>query len=101
MCCFVSHNLVFVSLFYNYQLTHYHFIWNIQNHKCEMPPTKIKLDCSKKNFPYKCFYNDEDQMIYTFYRQGQYINVNLKTPSKYDLDRMTDMDLGQMYLVYN
>ena len=55
VCCFVNHNLVFVSLFYNYHLTHYHFIWNIEK---------------KQNFPYKCFYNDEDRMIYTFYRQG-------------------------------
>lgn len=26
---------------------------------------------SKKNFPYKCFYNEDEQVVYSFYRQGQ------------------------------
>jgi hypothetical protein len=28
-CCFVDNSRVFVNLFYNYTLTHYHFIYNI------------------------------------------------------------------------
>jgi hypothetical protein len=27
-----------------------------------------KMDTSNKNFPYKCFYSEERNMIYVFYR---------------------------------
>ena len=62
--------------------------------------TKV-LDCSKKNFPYKSFYNDEKDEIYTFYRQGQCFIIKGNNSEEFRYDRMTDMDLGQMYLVYN
>ena len=35
------------------------------------------LECSKKNFPYKSFYNDQDDEVYTFYRCGQSFSVML------------------------
>ena len=29
-CCFITDNLIFVNLFYNYERTHHHFIWDIE-----------------------------------------------------------------------
>ena len=29
-CCFVTDTRIFVALFYNYTLTHYHFIWDLE-----------------------------------------------------------------------
>lgn len=69
-CCFVDDELIFVNLFYNYTLTHYHFIYNIETKQVVGEIVKFNLDCSKKNFPYKCFYNDEKHEVYSFYRQG-------------------------------
>ena len=37
---------------------------------------------SKKNFPYKCFYNDEDDEVYAFYRQGQFYNIPVSKDNK-------------------
>lgn len=31
-------------------------------------PSKLVLDCTRKNFPYKSFYNEDEKEIYTFYR---------------------------------
>lgn len=56
---------------------------------------------TSKNFPFKCFYNNEDNMIYSFYRQGHYFNINGSDVTKYDECKCTDMSLGDMYLVYN
>jgi len=59
------------------------------------------MNCTRTNFPYKSFYNSEDNEIYTFYRQGQYINLDADNVQNIEMDRMTDMDVGQMFLVYN
>lgn len=61
-------------------------------------PITHKLECSIKNFPYKCFYNAEKAQIYSFYRQGQAFIINSDEPSEYKYEKMTDMDLGQMVL---
>ena len=61
---------IFVNLFHNGSLMHYHFIYEIESDEifCFQ---KIHMGGSEKNFPYKCFFNEDDQMIYSFYRQGQ------------------------------
>ena len=52
-------------------MTHYHFFWDIEKHSMRGKPYSLDMEgSSKKNFPYKCFYNDEDDEIYAFYRQG-------------------------------
>lgn len=60
-----------------------------------------KMECNSKNFPYKSFYNDEDNVIYSFYRQGQAFTVNADDAMDVQYEKMTDVDLGQMYLVNN
>jgi len=30
----------------------------------------IAMNCNKKNFPQKAFYNQDNNEVYTFYRQG-------------------------------
>ena len=69
VCTFISDDRVFVNLFYNYEQTHYHFILNttmmqIENDKV----VSMHLESSLRNFPYKCFYNNEEKEIYCFYR---------------------------------
>lgn len=56
------------------------------------------MGVSKKNFPYKCFYNEEENEVYSFYRQGQAI---IATQDKYTVQKMTDLDLGSMFLFKN
>jgi hypothetical protein len=59
------------------------------------------MECNSKNFPYKSFYNDEDNVIYSFYRQGQAFTVAADDAMDVQYEKMTDVDLGQMYLVNN
>lgn len=93
-CCFVSDELVFVNLFHNYSLTHYHFLYNIKANKLQGSVVSREIDCSKKNFPYKCFYNEEKNEIYAFYRQGHSFIIEADDVEKYLFHRMTEKDLG-------
>lgn len=61
----------------------------------------MELTSSIKNFPYKCFYNPDKEEIYSFYRQGYSFIIPAKDIHDPIFDRMTDMDLGQMYLIFN
>jgi len=98
---FITDDLIFVNLFHNFSLTHYHFIYNVTSKSMEGSISKNVMDCSKKNFPYKSFYNDELDEIYSFYRQGFSYIIPGKDTDNFLVDRMTERDLGQMYLVYN
>ena len=40
-CCFISYERLFVNLFHNYSLTHYHFVWDIKSRKLIGKPSKI------------------------------------------------------------
>ena len=56
------------------------------------------MGTSRRNFPYKCFYNEDLDEVYSFYRQGQALTI---TPLSHKMNKMTDLDLGTMFLVYN
>ena len=100
-CTFITDDKIFINLFHNATLTHYHFIYDTKARAVVGSIQERKLECTRKNFPYKCFYNDERNEIYSFYRQGQALIIDADDSSKYSLERMTEMDLGQMFLVYN
>ena len=59
------------------------------------------MQCTSKNFPYKSFYNTDENLIYSFYRQGQAFTIDGDDANKVKFEKMTDMDLGQMYLFNN
>ena len=68
-CCFVNDDHVFIDVFYNYKLTHYHFIWDLRLRRMVGKRGKMHLvDSNKANFPYACFYSEERDEIYSFYR---------------------------------
>lgn len=90
-CCFITDDLLFVNLHHNHTRTHYHFIWDIPNKKFHENLSvdnfyKIALDCSIKNFPYKSFYNEEKNQVYTFYRDGKSITINAEKPWEYRVE---------------
>ena len=70
VCCFITDEKVFISFFHNFTQTHYHFIYDVVERKIVGEVVKFVLDCNKKNFPYKSFYNEDLNEIYLFYRQG-------------------------------
>lgn len=59
------------------------------------------MECGKTNFTYKCFYNDDLNEVYVFYRQGHQFRVNGSNTSDFFYQRVTELDLGQMFLIYN
>ena len=99
-CCFVSDTKIFVAFFHTPYLTHHHFVWdfeqkviigrkNISNSSISM-----ELDCSVRNFPIKCFFNENRNEIYVFYRQGDSFTVRPDDIETYEWEDMFDADLG-------
>ncbi len=66
--CFIDDNTLYICLYHNSSFTHHHFIWNLTSKSTKGKPVSILMEESKKNFPYKSFYNDVKNEIYTFYR---------------------------------
>ena len=97
VCSFIDSpddSRIFVALFHNKTLMHYHFIYNDAKKEIEGPPVLMKMSCTKKNFPQKAFFNDDLKYVYVFYRQGQVLNVNSSNHSDFKFERMTNMDVG-------
>jgi hypothetical protein len=106
-CCFITDKLLFVNLFHNASLNHHHFFYNIETKQITSHEI-IKMECNKKNFPQKCFYNSNNNEIYTFYRQGESLRIPVvdiehdqnESKEKYYAQKIHDKDLGAMFLVY-
>lgn len=100
-CAYITDDLIYIALFLNHELKHVHFIYDLKNRCIKGEKVEFKITCTPKNFPYKSFYNEERNEIYTFYRQGQSLIINAEDCTDYSFDKMTDMDMGQMYLIYD
>lgn len=117
---FINDDRIFLNVFHNATLMHYHLIYSISAQGVVSNIGKRQFtDCTSKNLPWKTFYNDEDDEIYTFYRQGHGMCLSLDSnvdklnrkqnygPSTYDVEthvkwqKVHDADLGQMYLFNN
>lgn len=97
-CCFVGDDKVFIDLFYNYKLTHYHFFWDIRMRRIVGKRGKQRMVCNKANFPYACFYSETRNEVYSFYRQGECFLVKQDKPHKYGFQKIIEKDLGQMIM---
>lgn len=70
-CTFVTDELLYANLYHTPTRTHHCFVYNIKtkavtSHQAIPMPEKS----TKQNFPYKCFYSEEDNEVFSFYRQG-------------------------------
>ena len=84
---------VYVSLFHGGTRTHYHFIWDTISKEMSGKIVSHKMTGSLKNFPFKSFYSEEKDEIYTFYRQGQAFTIKPHDLSEYRFEQMIDQDL--------
>lgn len=74
-CCFVSDETLFGNIFFAKTLSHHHFFYNrVTQEVSEHRIYKIQC-CTDLNFPYKCFYSEEEGEVWSFYRQGQSFRV--------------------------
>ena len=64
---FINDDRIFVVLYHTKQFMHYHFIYSIKQKKIVSNVVNHKMPELLKNFPYKTFYNQDDE-VYTFYR---------------------------------
>lgn len=99
-CAFVSDKMIFVGFFYTPFQQHHHFMYDLSTHtiigesKREDSTVMLDFNCSRKNFPLKCFYNDETDMIFMFYRQGESLWMKKDNIDEFKIEDISDMDLG-------
>lgn len=99
-CCFVNDTKIFIAFFHNYSRTHYHFMWDIAEHKViedkngETKLVKKVLNCGLKNFPYKSFYYEDKDELYTFYRTGDAFTIKQSDLTDFRHEIITDKELG-------
>lgn len=74
-CCFVTDETLFVNLFHSKTLTHHHFFYHLQSREVSEHTTVALKASNQQNFPYKCFYSEEESEVWSFYRQGQSFRV--------------------------
>jgi hypothetical protein len=54
----------------------------------------MELDCINKNFPIKCFFNEDTDEILVFYRQGETFRMDLSNIEQFEFEDIYDADLG-------
>ena len=57
-CCFLNDDVLYLNVFHNYTLTHYHCIWSIPGKETVGPIVKLKLESNLRNFPLKSFHSE-------------------------------------------
>lgn len=100
-------DLLYVCLFHNATLTHYHFFWSVKDKNVVGKIESKHLGGSSKNFPQKSFYNPEQKEVYTFYRQSQSFIIPLEAKNaeepyifNQNISEEPGTALGQMYLIF-
>ena len=56
----------------------------------------LDLNCSRKNFPLRSFYNEFSCEILLFYRRGESFRISVHDIEKYEFEEIFDGDLGQL-----
>ena len=68
---FFGEKFVYVALFHAEERKQYYFAYDYKEKQFLVNPKSMVIeDSTETNFPQKCFWNDEKDEIYTFYRQG-------------------------------
>ena len=94
---FIDDQSMFVSLFHNKSLTHWHFIYNFREKKIQGEPVSFVMEkSSKENYPINSYYNNKKKEFYVFYREGESFIIQ-KDISNFFFDKITDKDLGFLF----
>lgn len=103
-CAFIPDDNLFVSCYHRIQKRQYHFLYSFHKQKPLSEPIMTEItepSCSQRNFPVKSFYSPVTQNCTTFYRQGFCLTVNALKPVECSMEKITDSDLGTMYLLFD
>jgi len=115
-CTFVNDNIIYVNLFHTYTLCHHHFFYDRKSREIHLHTKKVLVGSNNKNFPFKCFINEDECEVYSFYRQGQSFRVPYdrvapristgastrrlqEQKEEFYFEKIYDKDLGKMYLI--
>ena len=98
---FLSDDNVFISCYHRFRRENYHFIYSYVERRPLSDVTVTVIEkCTPLNFPIKSFYSQHSKDCYTFFRQGQCLTVDPLAPDTPKQEKITDADLGTMYLLF-
>lgn len=101
-CAFIENDNVFIQCYHRKQKKQYHFTYSYKLKKMLSDVTVTEIaDCTELNFPIKTFYSLVTKNCLTFYRQGHCVTTNPEAPNQSKIEKITNADLGNMYLLYD
>lgn len=100
--CFIEGDDLFVAVYHRLERIQYHFTYSFRQKKPLSTTTKTLIEgCTQLNFPIKAFYSPVMKKCLVFYRQGQGFTIDSKEPEKSRHEKITEDDLGTMYLLFD
>ena len=103
-CAFLPNNSVFIQCYHRKNKKHYHFNYSFEEKRKLTEVFERTIEdptCTTRNFPIKSFYSSVTKNCYTFYRQGHCFTINAENPGETKFEKITDADLGTMYLLFD
>lgn len=99
---FLPDGNLFIQVYHRFKKKQYSFTYSYIDDKM-LSDVQIHSisNATIRNFPVKSFYSEHYQEIYTFYRQGQSFTHSYHDPTVIKHEKVTDSDLGNMYLVFD
>jgi hypothetical protein len=102
---FLTDTKIFVNLFYNKKLCHYHFIYDLEKRDHEYQDEEIYKQeitgTSMENFPLNTIFNSEKEEILCFYRLGQIFTVDRNNIMNVQVDILDEHDVSQVHIFDN
>jgi len=93
---------IFIQVYHRLQQKSYNLIYDYAKQEQVGETTVVALgQCSQINFCIKTFFSEDTNNFTTFFRQGECVTVpqDLSAPAR--VEKITDADLGSMYLLYD
>lgn len=91
-----------ICVYHRYECKQYHFVYALKEKQMvgDVTVSEIK-GATYLNFPIKSFYSSVLQSVFVYYRQGHCFTINPVTPKECRCEKITDADLGSMFLLFD
>ena len=98
-CTFIQNDQIIYSFFYRKNRMHYHFVYDpFTRQVVGKLQNRQMTNCTMKNFPLKSFYDPKLNLAFVFYRQGNALTISTEHIEKFQKEKITDFDLGELFI---
>lgn len=93
---YMDETCIFVVCYNHLKRQVWYFGYNIIKKKYITEPRMVLLECYSNNFPIKSFYDKRNDLIHSFFRQGQVVSIDPTHSFETQISSITNFNLGEM-----